>query len=886
MHTTEQLNTALAGRYVIERLVGEGGMATVYLARDVKHDRQVALKVLKPELGAVLGVERFLSEIKVTANLQHPNLLPLFDSGEAGGLLFYVMPFIEGESLRARLDREKQLPIDEAVRLAVAIGGALDYAHRQGVIHRDLKPENILLHDGQPVIADFGIALAVSNAGGARVTQTGLSLGTPQYMSPEQASGDRAIDARSDIYSLAALTYEMIAGEAPHSGTTAQAIIAKLMTAEPQPLSTLRKTTPIHVEAAVQKALAKLPADRFSSARDFVDAMEGRGLTAAMMAVTGMRAAQQPSRPLTRQPVVIALAAVAVGAVAIAGYQWSVVRSAPARSSVRFYVPLAASMVTGGVAPGTNIAVAPDGNTIAFVAPDGTGSSYVFIRTLADAEPRVLVGTESAQEPFFSHDGQWVGFFVGGSLSKIPVGGGTPIPIADVGAFPVGVSWSSSGVIVTSVANNLVVVPDNGGPLRVLATPDSAMSDQYFQSPIVLADGETVIFAAQPTGGVPRTRLAVLSITTGKITRLDLLGITPLGMVGDYLIYTSIAGALFAVPFDARGQRVTGEPVALGVNVVMRSGGVAEAALSRSGTLVLQSGSVTGQVGTVDMSGSFKPLLTDLRPYGYPRFSPDGRRFAVSIGGGSRSDVWVHDITSATSARLTTEGTTNERAEWSPDGVRVLYRTDRGARSAFWWQPADLSAPAVPLLASADDDFFEGLLTPDGKSIVYQVDNAGTNQADVMYRALSGDTTPVPIAATNFVEGQPRLSPDGKWVAFVTDASGVGQVVVQPFPGPGARVQVSAAGGSEPVWSRDGRRIFYRDGRQFIVAMVNTSGSFTVTGRTPLFADDFVFALSPHANYDVSPDGARLLVIKNTDAPKLLVVYDWLDELRARMAGR
>ncbi|MDA1081806.1 MAG: serine/threonine-protein kinase [Gemmatimonadetes bacterium] len=202
VHTTEQLNTALAGRYVIDRLVGEGGMATVYLARDIKHDRQVALKVLKPELGAVLGVERFLAEIKVTANLQHPNLLPLFDSGEAGGLLFYVMPFVEGESLRAKLDREKQLPIDEAVRLALAIASALDYAHRQGVIHRDLKPENILLHDGQPVIADFGIALAVSNAGGARVTQTGLSLGTPQYMSPEQAAGDRAIDARSDIYSL------------------------------------------------------------------------------------------------------------------------------------------------------------------------------------------------------------------------------------------------------------------------------------------------------------------------------------------------------------------------------------------------------------------------------------------------------------------------------------------------------------------------------------------------------------------------------------------------------------------------------------------------------------------------------------------------------------
>ncbi|MEO7367274.1 MAG: serine/threonine-protein kinase, partial [Gemmatimonadaceae bacterium] len=195
----EQLTNALISRYAVEHLIGSGGMATVYLARDLKHDRLVALKVLNPELGAVLGSDRFLSEIKVTANLQHPNLLPLFDSGDADGLLFYVMPYVEGESLRARLEREKQLPVEEALRLSIAVGSALDYAHRRGVIHRDLKPENILLHEGQPLVADFGIALAVSKAGGNRVTQTGLSLGTPQYMSPEQATGDRVIDARSDI---------------------------------------------------------------------------------------------------------------------------------------------------------------------------------------------------------------------------------------------------------------------------------------------------------------------------------------------------------------------------------------------------------------------------------------------------------------------------------------------------------------------------------------------------------------------------------------------------------------------------------------------------------------------------------------------------------------
>ena len=241
---TDRLSAALADRYHIERELGAGGMATVYLAHDVKHDRKVALKVLRPELTAVLGGERFLNEIRLTANLQHPHILPLFDSGEADNLLFYVMPYIEGESLRARLEHEKELSIDEAVQIASQVSHALDYAHRHEVIHRDIKPENILLHDGQALVADFGIALAVRAAGGDRFTETGLSLGTPQYMSPEQAMADRELDARSDIYSLGSVTYEMLAGEPPYTGPNTQAIIAKIVTEDPRPLSKQRRSVP------------------------------------------------------------------------------------------------------------------------------------------------------------------------------------------------------------------------------------------------------------------------------------------------------------------------------------------------------------------------------------------------------------------------------------------------------------------------------------------------------------------------------------------------------------------------------------------------------------------------------------------------------------------
>jgi len=292
----DRLAAALADRYRLERELGQGGMATVYLAHDIKHDRKVAIKVLRPELAAVIGAERFLSEIKTTANLQHPHILPLFDSGAADSFLFYVMPFIEGESLRDRLNREKQLPINDAVRIATEIAGALDYAHRHNVIHRDIKPENVLLHDGRALVADFGIALAASKAGGTRMTETGMSLGTPTYMSPEQAMGEREITARSDVYALGCVTYEMLIGDPPFIGSTAQAIVAKVMTEKPGAPSRLRDTIPPAVEDAVLTALEKLPADRFATAAEFAAALAGGGwCRAAPVGATCMRPLPGPA---------------------------------------------------------------------------------------------------------------------------------------------------------------------------------------------------------------------------------------------------------------------------------------------------------------------------------------------------------------------------------------------------------------------------------------------------------------------------------------------------------------------------------------------------------------------------------------------------------------
>jgi serine/threonine protein kinase/Tol biopolymer transport system component len=882
---SERLAAALADRYRIVRLVGEGGMATVYLARDLKHDRLVALKVLKPELGAVLGVDRFLSEIKVTANLQHPNLLPLFDSGEAEGLLFYVMPFVEGESLRARIDREKQLSIDEAVRIAVAVGSALDYAHRHGVIHRDLKPENILLQDGQPVVADFGIALAVSNAGGARVTQTGLSLGTPQYMSPEQASGDRAIDARSDIYSLAALTFEMIAGEAPHNGPTAQAIIAKLMTVDPPPLSSLRKTTPIHVEAAVTKALAKLPADRFASARDFVDAVEGRGLTAAMMAVAGMRQAPRATAPLWRQPAVVGLATAFVAATSFGAAQWNAAHRTSDPAVVRFHIEMPTTVLGSNTAAGRNLTISPDGRAIVYSRSSEDGVARLYVRQLADAEETILPGSDGAQQPTFSPDGNWLAYLVSDKLWKMPFPNGTPIPIGAVGVSPVGLTWSPDGRIYIGGTAALLAMNASSGEIQIAARSDSAAGELYMNNPLALPDGDHVLLCIQSTGGLTVSKLAVYSRKSQRLTRVDLVCAHPLGVVDDQLVYATPAGVVSLAGIDVDGARVTSSPTVLGINVIARISGAADAALSPSGTFVYSSASPEGQLGWADARGNFAPLLTEQRAYAFPRLSPDGKRIAVSIGAGSRSDVWSFEPISSTLTKITSAGTQNDRPEWSPDGRRIVYRTDRTGRSAIWWQPVDLSGPAEVIQGSDAHDFYEGVFSSDGRYFVYQVDDATAVQADVMYRRVAGDTSSAAIISTGASEAQARVSPDGRWVAFVTDAPGATQVSVAPMGG-GARVQVSQASGGEPVWSRDGRRLFYRDGRSFVSARVRTDGRFAVESREVLFPDQFAVATAPHANFDVSLDGTRFLVIKSVERPQLNVVFGWLGELRARPAAR
>ena len=468
----QRLAAALSDRYTIERELGAGGMATVYLAHDIKHDRDVAIKVLHPDLGAALGAERFLTEIRTTARLQHPHILPLLDSGEADGLLYYVMPLVTGETLRARLERERQLPVDDAVRVASEVADALSYAHGRAVIHRDIKPENILLQDGHALVADFGIALAVQTAGGQRMTQTGLSLGTPQYMSPEQAMGERAIDARSDIYALGAVTYEMLVGEPPFTGPSVQAIVARLITEDPRGIAAQRKAVPEHVEAAVMHALEKLPADRFASAGAFGLALRDAGTIAPSTQArrrSGFRG--RDSRATSPLRTIAASLALVIGGAFIAVLATRGSRPDPSGGGA-FTATSILAPPGGTFAEQRSLALSPDGRRLAFVFAAANGSRSLWVRSVDRLDAELVAGSDGADAPFWSPEGRSLGFFAGGFLLVTEPNGQSRRLCPVAGAT--GGSWNTAGLILFSHRGGISTVPAGGGACQLIVPRGSA----------------------------------------------------------------------------------------------------------------------------------------------------------------------------------------------------------------------------------------------------------------------------------------------------------------------------------------------------------------------------------------------------------------------------
>jgi eukaryotic-like serine/threonine-protein kinase len=884
VNSIAELNAALGDRYIAEREIGRGGMATVYLARDVKHGRFVALKLLDPELGALLGAERFLSEIRVTANLQHPHLLPLFDSGEARlngadqpGLLFYVMPYVEGESLRARLEREKQLPVDEAVRLAVAVAGALAYAHERGVIHRDLKPENILLQSGQPVVSDFGIALAVSNAGGQRITQTGLSLGTPQYMSPEQATGDRALDGRTDIYSLGAVLYEMLAGDPPFTGSSAQRVIARLITEPPRDLRSHRPSVPEHVATATNRALEKLAADRFPTAAAFGEALEGKVPALVRGADTGPFAETAAGRwgrpgasigPWRSSIVPWVIAAMFALVFGVAAWAFHRRGDAPTVSRVAWF----AIGTVGDSSAITDAALSPDGQAVALAAGNGD-SSRIYVRRLDELVPHPVPGSEGGTRPFFSADGRWIGFSTtDGKLERVPIAGGTPSVMADLRS-PVGASWDSSGAIVTGMSEFSPAFSglwrlsgDSAEPARLTRPAPGTM--HHF--PVLLPDHETVMFSVVTASG---RRLALGSVRTGAFQLTNVTASVPLGEADGQLYYEDGRGGVWAVRYDSRSRRLTSSPH----HLLQLSSDVTNAWLAQDGTLAYLAAPVSAQPVLADVTGRRRPLPPPGAALYSPRVSPDGRRISFA-GAGALSGVYIYDVASETYARLTTGGSRGVPAEWSPDGTHVVFPRQQGRE--LWWQRADGSgAPERLLAAPSSLRVGPASFSPDGKWLALTLIRGDTTRTrDVVIVSLASPTTITPFVATAFDESAPAWSRDGKWIAYQSDETGKYEVYIRGFPS-GERVRVSDNGGTAPIWSRDGR-LLYRANDQIVAATLASGrgGAISIQRRTIVYHESGVLnpALGP---FDITPDGRYLVTISSSSKrrPEVVVVVNWRD---------
>jgi len=888
---TARLSTALADRYKIERHLGEGGMANVYLAHDLKHDRKVAVKVLRPELAAVLGAERFVQEIKTTANLQHPHILPLFDSGEADSFLYYVMPYVEGESLRDKLNRDKQLGVDETVEIAKGVAAALDYAHRQGVIHRDIKPENILIHDGQPVVADFGIALAVTAAGATRLTETGLSLGTPQYMSPEQATGEREITAKSDVYSLGAVVYEMLVGDPPHTGSTVQAIIAKVVSAEPQPITDVRHTVPMNVQAAVQKALAKVPADRFARATEFAEALTNPAFT-----LPTTQAAAVAGAPASGPWKSVAIAASALATVAIIVALWGWLRPIPkpvSRYSVA--LPEEEALFTGLVY-GSRVAVSPDGSRLVY-SGEREQNSRLLVRDLDQLHATVLSGTDGADYPFISPDGSRVGFYVPseGAWRVASLSGGPPITIADSGTASSGGSWGSDGYLYFAgnlPGNGLVRVAEAGGAPEAVTMIDSTQGEGAHIWPEALPGGRGIVFTVQRGAltNLAEWDIAVADLATGTHTVL-LRGVRARYAASGHLLYVTADGTLMVVPFDETTLALTGDAVALVEGLRVGFAGTMDLAVSATGTLFYTTGGVLGRGGLAELVWVTRDgTAEEIDPgwtgdFLWPKLSPDGTQLVVSILANDEQHIWIKQLDRGPLPRLTFAGTLNYRPAWTPDGRAVAFVSDRGDDSDLYVRRADGSGQAE-LLLDEEQYIWEVTYSPDGEWLVYRVGGGGGR--DLYARRMEADSA-VALMATGYDETSPAVSPNGRWLAYVSNESGRWEVYVRPFPNTNdGRWPVSTDGGSEPVWAHSGRELFYKGNGNLMVVEVLPGATFVTGERRVLFSVQGFRWATIHQQYDVAPDDQRFVMIRNpegAEAGQLIVVENFFEELKAKVGN-
>jgi serine/threonine protein kinase/Tol biopolymer transport system component len=875
------------GPYEILSALGAGGMGEVYKARDTRLARIVALKILPDVLAADPQFrDRFDREARSISQLDHPHICALYDVGDQGGTAYLVMQYLEGETLADRLTKGA-LPIDQALQIAIQIADALVAAHRAGIVHRDLKPGNIMLSKTGAKLLDFGLAKTGGAFVGApsqsiptapSITQPGAILGTFQYMAPEQIEGQDA-DARTDIFAFGVVAYEMVTGRKAFDGKTSASLLGAILKDQPPPLSTVQPVTPAALDRTVGRCLAKDPDARWQSARDLLEELK-------WIATEGQRAALAPTPPVRRRARVVGL--MAATAIIAAIFTIMAMRSlrpaAPEPSVTRFDV------LTPQTSDPFSFALSPDGRQLAFVAATD-GTSRLWVRSFDAGNTRPLAGTEGAIYPFWKPDGTEIGFFAQNKLTRVAAAGGKPQPLAPVLA-PRGGTWSQDGVIVFAATGTaeLMRIPESGGtPVALTNLTAGRVSHRW---PQFLPDGRRFLFLS--IYGLPNTHGVYLGSLDGQAPMRVLTGETDAAYVPPGFLLRVINGALMAQRFNPASGVPGGEPVPL-AQPVGTDTGTFRSAFSVTPTALAYrvGGSLRRQLEWFDRYGNVTGTVgpSDDANVANPELAPIGRRIAVNRNVQGNLDIYISESAGGGQSRFTFDPANDSAAVWSPNADRIVFRSNRNGHYDLFEKVASGASDERPLVETPQNKSACDW-SRDGQFLLYASEDP-TMGSDLWAKPMRSDANPFPVVRTNADEREGQFSPDGRWVAYVSNESGIDEVYIQLFPGPGGKKQVSMNGGVDPRWGRDGRELFYvaPDGRLMAAAVHVDADGHTPNPDPPIFLFRPRLATGANINsgaalsrpqYAVAPDGHFLMNVTADDnvVSPISIVLNWATALK------
>jgi eukaryotic-like serine/threonine-protein kinase len=902
-------------------------MGEVYRAHDTKLGRDVAIKILPGTLAHDQErLARFEREARTLAALNHPNIAHIHGFEDSTGTPALVMELVEGPTLADRI-AEGALPLDEVLRIAKQIAEALETAHEQGIIHRDLKPANIKVRaDGTVKVLDFGLAKMLDSSAAstgptsesptittpalAGMTRQGVILGTAAYMAPEQARG-RAVDARADIWAFGCVLYEMLTGRRAFDGEDVSDALASIIKSDPD-WRPLPMGLPDGIRRLLKRCLEKNPSERLHAIADvrieIADALRAPEDSVSLPNAT--ERARRSSPTIAVVAVSLAVGGIAVVLVMTFGLRGGSAPTLPVVVRTMLTVAPADQLrangpveyLTEGRPSRSAMTLSPDGRAIVFSGIGGD-RQQLYLRPLDHLEASPIAGTDNAASPFFSPDGKWVGFWASGALKKVAIDGGAGATEICQTQPIFGASWGPSGIIVFGTVNGgLWLVPDVGGTPKRVTKPDASKGETNHRLPQFLPGGRAVVFTVlKGSAKWDETMVAVVTLASGE--RRDLLEGADARYVSSGHLILVRAGTLMAAPFDLARLQVTGGAVTVIPNVMQAAympnvgndSGAGQFAVSDSGSMVYVPGGVLPDLERllmwIDRGGTTQPVGAPARAYFGVRLSPDGRRVAAWTSGVDRN-VWIYDTSRGTLSRLTTEGR-NSYAIWTPDSRHVTFVNDGPGVQNIFWKAVDGSAPQERLTTSEFDQIPMSW-SPDGQTLAFNQGSA-TTPSSIWVLPMSSDRRPRPLIQTAAGEREPDFSPDGKWIAYESTESGRREVYVQPYPGPGARQQVSIAGGSGPAWSHDGRELFYLawpriagEAPRTLTMMavpVSTRSGFTAGKPTQLWERPSPVTFLGYRPYDVTADGRRFLVVEPKERPpikvtEMILIQNWTEELK------